>query len=185
MLLPITLGAQKKDYTSEQIRAAYEGTWKYENSNTKELFIMRLKYLPLTDDWEGGFIENFYGFFSYSKNGKVVYNNLSDTTLLAGYTLADNIDIDTELKISIDGSVSEISGDAAFSFCDFLRENKTFKYFKVKAQRIDKNNKLLYWDMNQLDETALNLWPKSELIPGSEYPEGCTIPMKMTLTRVK
>ena len=178
----IALSAQKK-YTVEQLRAAYEGTWKYENASTKECFILKLTYKPYIAP-NGNLICKLYGFYSYSVNGKELVNNLSDTTKIARYVYSNEFDIHTTWLIPISSVIHKTGGEGAFSFMDKLLDCKPFDFFVVKAAKIDKTNNVLYWDMNKKDPTAKTIWPEFEPT-AAEYPEGCSIPMKMTLTRVK
>lgn len=65
------------NYTNEAIKAAYEGTWKYENKSTGEIFIVELKYLPqvieqMITTEPTKVLPNIVGEYSYVHGGKSI-----------------------------------------------------------------------------------------------------------------
>lgn len=79
LLITATLTSlQAQDINSmngEELANFYSGTWKYENTETKETFVMKLTN-RLEKDYFGEYYYTFYGAYSYSKNGKKIYDNL-------------------------------------------------------------------------------------------------------------
>ncbi len=181
LLLPITLRAQKKDYTSEQIRAAYEGTWKYENKKTQEEFVLKLFYKPSLMFDDKNPLPCFIGYYSYSKNGKVVDDNLNLESEYSAFATMDEIGEQDFTMIPIHGSVGWEKGFAAFYLYDKLL-GKIQPFFTVSVKTMNASNTHLYWDMTKTPDF---LKDQSSGCSLSKEKEGCTIPMKMTLTRVK
>ena len=176
LFFSVLLYAQKK-YTSEQIRAAYEGTWKYENTKTQEVFILTLLYKPTSLYNSDEPAPYFIGFFSYSKNGKVIEDNLDRAKDFSAFKLKEDIDSEARLTIPISGAVAWHNGQSLFKFRDG-KLGKIIHKISITAQVFTKNNKTLLWTMPQSDE--------DEYLSKKEIPNAnSTIPMKMTLTRVK
>ena len=181
LLLPIVLEAQNRDYSYEQIRAAYEGTWRYENAKTQEVFVLKLLYKPLYEFNKENPLPYFIGFFSYSKMGISVYDYLKYEVEYSSFATMDEIMALSSDMIPITGGCNRDMGVSAFLFYDVLLR-KGHPAFPISVERMDDKNDFLYWDMTK---PTFSNDKNDECILSGSSKESCSIPMKMTLTRVK
>jgi hypothetical protein len=136
--------ASQVTYTNEEIKAAYEGTWKYENKSTGEIFVVELKYLPLvieqritTDPTE--ILPNIVGEYSYVCSSKSV-NYLSKMTNIKDMTSYRQL---VAIPLSIDGSPSPKSD---FRFWDRLYDKYT-NNLKITPDVMSGANTHLRWQL--------------------------------------
>ena len=86
LLCGLSANAQKSMSFTDSLKM-YEGTWKYENTQNAEIFIIKLvMYSSLKD---GKTYYDYLGTYSYRKNGKEVFNVLNTTFPAAQTSYSD------------------------------------------------------------------------------------------------
>jgi len=136
--------ASQVTYTNEDIKAAYEGTWKYENKSTGEIFVVELKYLPLVIE-QGITTEptkvlpNIVGEYSYIRGSKSIsyLNKMADINNMTSYEWT------VTKATSIDGSPSPKSD---FMFWDRLYDKYT-NNLKITPDIMSGANTHLRWQL--------------------------------------
>ena len=134
--------ASQVTYTNEDIKAAYEGTWKYENKSTGEIFVVELKYLPyIVEDKINATGTKAYvkivGECSYTKNDKSM-DYLNKMTNIRSATSYDQVMI---IATSINGSPY-----SDFGFWDRLYDKYT-NNLKITPDVMSGANTHLRWQL--------------------------------------
>ena len=153
----------------------YEGTWKYENTQNAEFFIIKLAMYSSRK--EGKTYYDYLGTYSYRKNGKEIFNVLS-----LNFPAAQTSYTDIPLK--------EVSLFPIWLGCITKYANKLNLYFQdhvykkyedggyVQLLSIEKGKeKLLWYPQNGEGD-------RTQIIGGPEEPDGFSVPVNVVMTKV-
>lgn len=145
----------------------YVGTWKYENAETEEVFIIKLKkfenYTTLTNTNFGTVL---IGEYFYSKMGTVIYDNLDYISGITANHQAINtsilcFDINQNYANLYLSVIDEVFGKAASG--------------ELRYSLTRKNTHTLKWEIAESE---------GDFDIGPDYQEGLSIPSDITLVKV-
>ena len=152
----------------------YEGTWKYENANTKEIFIIKLK--EFTDHKDNDVNYNFFGTYSYSKGGVEITNTHNVSLPLKYLNNYTDIPLNelSNVPIWIDCWCAKKSG---LYFMDKkYNKNEGGGYVQLLSTKAG-DEKLLWYPQNGEGVRAY--------VTGEpEEPEGFSVPVNVVMTKV-
>ena len=143
----------------------FVGTWKYENPDSCEVFIIKLKII---DDPDWG--KTVCGNYSYSKNNVIIENNLQqfdtlgELALFPIYLFPSNTSSNTKHTLSFSDRTYGAYACPYTSFVELIHEKKDIK---------------LRWYMEE-GEGAIAYEP-DEVIP----PDGFSVPSNIIFTKVE
>ena len=160
--------------TNADSLALYEGTWKYENASTHEVFIMKLSKLSYINGIFQEQFENYLGTYSYTRNNAVIFDNLS---LIDKYGPASVLSVAEGRKIPISIANWIYKGETAFGFMDFVLK-KTGEG-EIKLISTAKGVEKISWHLHDSEGTY-----GTKVGEKPDYVEGFSVPTRMILTKV-
>ena len=152
----------------------YEGTWKYENANTKEIFIIKLK--EFTDHKDNDVNYNFFGTYSYSKGGVEITNTHNVSLPLKYLNNYTDIPLNelSNVPIWIDCWCAKKSG---LYFMDKkYNKNEGGGYVQLLSTKAG-DEKLLWYPQN-------GEGVRTYIVGEPEEPDGFSVPVNVVMTKV-
>ena len=145
----------------------YVGTWKYENTETGEVFIVKLKKFDNYTAINVNFGTVLIGEYSYKKNGITIYDNIDSVSGIA----TNNQAVRTSVKCS---SANQNFAKLRLSVID--REYQKIANGTLQFSLEHNNSYSLNWKIAESE---------GDFDVGPDYKEGLSIPSDIVLIKVE
>ena len=153
----------------------YEGTWKYENTQTKEIFIIKLT--QFTDHSQSNVRYGYLGTYSYYKNSSEVVNSHGIKIPLNYLTAYYSIPWEMISKIPIQLFCHDYAEKLDLGFDDLTyKKYEAGGYVQLLSTKAG-DEKLLWYPQN--GEGVI-----LDIIGEPERPDGFSVPVNVVMTKV-
>ena len=153
----------------------YEGTWKYENTQTKEILIVKLT--QFTDHSKSDVRYGYFGTYSYSKNSSEIINSHGIKMPLNYLTAYYSVPLEVTCKMPIALYCMNCAAKLDLGFYDLTY--KKFEgggYVQLLSTKAG-DEKLLWYPQNS---EGVRVFVTGE----PEEPEGFSVPVNVVMTKV-
>ena len=153
----------------------YEGTWKYENTQTKEIFIIKLT--QFTDHSQSNVRYGYLGTYSYYKNSSEVVNSHGIKMPLNYLTAYYSIPLEVTFKIPIALYCMGGASKLCLGFHDLTyKKYEAGGYVQLLSTKAG-DEKLLWYPQN-------GEGVRTYIVGEPEEPDGFSVPVNVVMTKV-